>query len=154
MSCSRRLRRLGNLAVRKSSSYVSLLLQYTARNPLSWTRSTWLESDARQKCHTLWQYVSNMAICQYLQSQSKSPAITLRSLPSHSWAGRRSDSCLIQDEVIQGKLDFDLLASHSEANSTLLSNQSDNRAPKRVQSSFRNLQLALAWSLKWISNQE
>ena len=58
MSRSLRFARLGRLgAFFRSSSYVVFLSVYIARNARSCILSSFLASDALQKCHTMWQYV-------------------------------------------------------------------------------------------------
>ena len=68
MACSRRVWSVGSFALWKSSSYVDLLSQYTARSARSWIRYSFLVSEERQKCQTVWQYVrwgntANVTIC-------------------------------------------------------------------------------------------
>ena len=57
ISCRRLLTKLGSFALLNSSSYAAVLLLYTARSARSCTLSSFLVSDALQKCHTVWQYV-------------------------------------------------------------------------------------------------
>ena len=57
ISCKRLFAKLGSLALLNNSSYVAVLLLYTARSARSCTLSNFLASDALQTFHTVWQYV-------------------------------------------------------------------------------------------------
>ena len=57
ISCNLLFKSVSNLAEFNNSLYFEFQLQYTAFKPLSWTLSSFLESLALQKCHTVLQFI-------------------------------------------------------------------------------------------------
>ena len=71
---------VGKLAVFRSCSYDDTLSQQTERNALSWLHSSFLVSEARQKCQTVWQYVRWGIMANFTMYNFADVGIRLRNL--------------------------------------------------------------------------